>query len=101
MQEVATNHFQRIRSAFEVLIDPQQRQVYDIYGTEGLTSGLELGPKLKTKQEIREEYERAASRRKELQRQARTQPGGTIMMSVTASNFLKTWSWRDRPSVIA
>ena len=101
MQDIATLHFQRIRAAFDILIDPQRRQVYDIYGMEGLSSGLELGPRLKTREEIREEYERAATRREELKRHARTQPAGTVMMSVTAAEFLKTWSLRSLPSVVA
>ncbi|KAI6707352.1 hypothetical protein NL676_010314 [Syzygium grande] len=57
MKEVATQNFQRICEAYEILSDENKRQIYDIYGMEGLTSGLELGPRLSKVEEIKEELE--------------------------------------------
>ncbi|XP_024541454.1 chaperone protein dnaJ 13 [Selaginella moellendorffii] len=65
MQDIATQNFQRIREAYEILSDEKRRQVYDIYGMEGLKSGLELGPKLKTREEVRNEYEKLQARKVE------------------------------------
>ena len=65
MKEVATENFQRIRDAYEILSDENKRQIYDIYGMEGLNSGLELGPKLTKPEEIREQLERLRRRKEE------------------------------------
>ena len=37
--EEASKHFQEIGEAYDVLIDPQKRAVYDQYGYEGLRDG--------------------------------------------------------------
>lgn len=41
----------------QVLIDPERRQVYDIYGKEGLEAGLEVGPHLRTRDELRRQWQ--------------------------------------------
>lgn len=43
---------------FQVLSSPEKRQIYDIYGTEGLQAGLELGPHLGGAQDIKNEWTR-------------------------------------------
>ncbi|KAE8672208.1 hypothetical protein F3Y22_tig00111848pilonHSYRG00187 [Hibiscus syriacus] len=53
MKEIATENFQRICEAYEILSDESKRQIYDIYGMEGLNSGLEVGPKLNKVEEKR------------------------------------------------
>ncbi|XP_035842465.1 chaperone protein dnaJ 13 isoform X2 [Helianthus annuus] len=52
MKDVGTENFQRIYEAYEILTDEYKRQIYDMYGMEGLTSGLELGPKLNKAEEL-------------------------------------------------
>ena len=41
----------------QVLIDPERRQVYDIYGQEGLEAGLEVGSHLRTRDELRRQWQ--------------------------------------------
>ena len=47
----------------QVLSNPERRQIYDIYGEEGLRSGLEVGPKLRTTDDLRREFERFKAER--------------------------------------
>ncbi|KAL7165090.1 hypothetical protein ACSBR2_040882 [Camellia fascicularis] len=89
MKDIATENFQRICEAYEILSDERKRQIYDIYGMEGLTSGLELGPKLNKAEEIKEELERLR-RRKEMEKvSAHVQPSGSILANLSLPLFLK------------
>ncbi|GAA5945002.1 J domain-containing protein [Sporobolomyces koalae] len=58
LKQAADSRFQAINHAFEVLSDPRKRVIYDELGHEGLKSELEVGPKLKSAQELRAEYEK-------------------------------------------
>ncbi|KAK1305388.1 Chaperone protein dnaJ 13 [Acorus calamus] len=53
MKDIPTENFQCICDAYEILTDERKRQMYDLYGMEGLKSGLELGPKLNKAEEIK------------------------------------------------
>ncbi|XP_019150257.1 PREDICTED: chaperone protein dnaJ 13-like [Ipomoea nil] len=89
MKDIATENFQRICEAYEILSDETKRQIYDIYGMEGLTSGLELGPKLSKAEEIKEELERLR-RQKELEKvAAHVRPSGSILANLSLPQFLQ------------
>ncbi|ERN00724.1 hypothetical protein AMTR_s00106p00102120 [Amborella trichopoda] len=88
MKDIATENFQRIRHAYEILCDEHKRQIYDIYGMEGVTSGLELGPKLNKPEEIKEEFERLKRRREEEKASAHVQPSGSILVNLSLPQFL-------------
>ncbi|KAG5592912.1 hypothetical protein H5410_043426 [Solanum commersonii] len=89
MKEIATENFQRICEAYEILSDETKRQIYDIYGLEGINSGLELGTKLNKAEEIKEELERLR-RQKELQKvAAHLRPSGSIMANLSLPRFLE------------
>ena len=45
-------------SVVQVLSDPSKRQVYDIYGKEGLTSGLEVSSAVNSAEELRKKWEK-------------------------------------------
>lgn len=42
VRQAAKEHFIRIQEAYDVLSNPETRDVYDVYGLEGVRSGLEL-----------------------------------------------------------
>lgn len=88
MKEVATQNFQRICEAYEILSDETKRQIYDIYGMEGLTSGLELGPRLSKVEEIKEEIERLRRMKEQEKSLSQFRPSGTIMTELSVPHFL-------------
>ncbi|XP_010509572.1 PREDICTED: chaperone protein dnaJ 13-like [Camelina sativa] len=88
MKEAATENFQRICEAYEILSDETKRLIYDLYGMEGLTSGLELGPRLSKPDEIREELERIKRRNEEAKQMAHFQPTGSIIFNLSVPHFL-------------
>ncbi|KAI7989389.1 Chaperone protein dnaJ 13 [Camellia lanceoleosa] len=88
MQEIATENFQRICEAYEILSDEKKRLIYDIYGMEGLTSGLELGPKLNKAEEIKEELERLRRRKEQEKVSAHVRPSGSILANLSLPQFL-------------
>ena len=89
MKEIATENFQRICEAYEILSDESKRQIYDIYGMEGLTSGLELGPKLNKAEEIKEELERLRRKKEQEKVSAHVQPSGSILANLSFPQFLE------------
>ncbi|XP_050375706.1 chaperone protein dnaJ 13 [Argentina anserina] len=88
MKEAATENFQRICEAYEILTDENKRKIYDIYGMEGLTSGLELGTKLSKAEELKEELERLR-KLKELEKvAAQFQTSGSMVAKMSLPHFL-------------
>ncbi|KAF5734896.1 DnaJ heat shock N-terminal domain-containing family protein [Tripterygium wilfordii] len=88
MKETATQNFQRICEAYEILSDENKRQIYDIYGMEGLTSGLELGPKLSKAEEIKEELEKLRRRKEQENTSAHVRSSGVILAKLSLLQFL-------------
>ena len=88
MKYVATENFQKIRDAYEILTDEQKRLIYDIYGMEGLKSGLELGPKLSKPDEIKEELERLQRRKEQAKVLAHARPTGALIANLSLPRFL-------------
>ncbi|GAA5809714.1 hypothetical protein MFLAVUS_003127 [Mucor flavus] len=65
-KKMAESRFQVIQNAYEVLCDPAKRVIYDTYGEEGLNASWDVGPRYKTPEELREEYEKNARQKREL-----------------------------------
>ncbi|KAF5180218.1 Chaperone protein dnaj, partial [Thalictrum thalictroides] len=88
MKDIATENFQRICEAYEILTDEHKRVIYDIYGMEGLTSGMELGPNLNKAEEIKEELERLR-RQKDLEKAfSHVRPSGSVLTNFSLPNLL-------------
>ncbi|KAE9613149.1 hypothetical protein Lal_00027622 [Lupinus albus] len=88
MKDIATENFQRISEAYEILSDSNKRQIYDIYGMEGLKSGLELGPTLDKAEEIKAELERLKRMKERQKMVSQFQSSGTILASMSVPHFL-------------
>ena len=88
MKDVATENFQRIRDAYEILSDENKRQIYDIYGMEGLNSGLELGPKLNKPEEIKRQLEELRRRKEEEKLLVHARSTGSILANISVPQYL-------------
>ncbi|CAG2168818.1 unnamed protein product [Oppiella nova] len=108
--------FNKMKKAYDVLIDPHMRAIYDTIGTKGLetegwalmekkkspqeireeyerlTEGWALMEKKKSPQEIREEYERLVREKEERLLQQRTNPKGTISVQINATDLFDHYS---------
>ena len=91
MQDIATENFQKIREAYNVLSDERKRQIYDLYGMEGLTSGLELGPKLTSKEEVKARYERLHQCEEERRLAAHVHHRGSLLMNLSLVPFMESY----------
>ncbi|PNY07906.1 chaperone protein dnaJ 13-like [Trifolium pratense] len=88
MKDAATENFQRVCEAYEILSDPNKRQIYDVYGMEGLKSGLELGPRLDRAEEIKAELDRLKRMREHEKMMAHFRSSGTIITNMSVPQCL-------------
>jgi len=49
----AERNFQRAHAAYDLLIDPQRRRLYDQHGHAGVAVGMELAARFQTPEEFR------------------------------------------------
>ncbi|XP_047937924.1 chaperone protein dnaJ 13 [Salvia hispanica] len=88
MKDIATENFQRVCEAYEILTDENKRIIYDIYGMEGLISGLELGPKLEKVDEIKEELEKLKRQREKEKAEPNIRSSGSILANLSWPDLL-------------
>ncbi|XP_043717176.1 chaperone protein dnaJ 13-like [Telopea speciosissima] len=88
MKDIATENFQRIYEAYEILTDENKRQIYDIYGMEGLTSGLELSSNLNQAEEIKKKFERSRRQKEEEKVYSHVRPSGSVVAALSFPRFL-------------
>lgn len=92
LKREAENMFNRTKKAYEVLSDPHQRAIYDAVGIRGLqTDGWQIVQRMKTPQEIREEYEYLAKEKKEQELQQHTNPKGSITVNINATDIFSKY----------
>ncbi|KAI8139496.1 hypothetical protein BJV82DRAFT_693841 [Fennellomyces sp. T-0311] len=84
-KKLAESKFQVIQKAYEVISDPVKRAIYDTYGEEGLNAKWEVGPKFKTPQEMREEYEAKARKQREQELESLVRSRGEVQLTVNAT----------------
>lgn len=53
----AQEAFAKLQEAYDVLSDPLKRQVYDVYGKEGLQAGLQLSTHVNNVDDLRKEWQ--------------------------------------------
>jgi len=102
--------FSKTKKAYEALIDPHRRAIYDCLGESGLEAeGLEVAHFSKTPGQIREEYETLARERKQLRQLTRASPKVRVALTVNATDLFTEqddefyedgdWSTLDMPTI--
>ncbi|PHZ09606.1 DnaJ-domain-containing protein [Rhizopus microsporus ATCC 52813] len=81
----AESRFQVIQKAYEVLSDPKKRIIYDTYGEEGLNASWDVGPRYKTTEELREEYEKQAKQKREQELENLVRSRSDLQLTLDAS----------------
>jgi DnaJ family protein C protein 11 len=87
----AATLFTQIQEAYEILSDPQKRDIYDVYGKEGLTAGLQLGDRLKTRDELRAEWEAFQKKQKKEALEASVNYRGVYIFKVDATALVSPY----------
>jgi DnaJ family protein C protein 11 len=87
LSEFAKEQFTLIKNAYETLIDEHKRQVYDIYGYEGLNHALNsqiiLTSNYKSTKELLKEYEKFKLREELLNSESKLNIHGKVMASMS------------------
>lgn len=87
-QKEAQMIFEKIRKAYEVLSDPQKRQIYDTLGPEGLKyDSWKLVRKQMTAEEIRDEYQRLQKQQQENRVNMIAKPRASFTVNIDASEL--------------
>ncbi|KAG0050720.1 hypothetical protein BGZ83_004504 [Gryganskiella cystojenkinii] len=89
LKEAAETKFHVINKAFEVLSNPQLRAAYDEYGEDGLNTKWEVGHRIKTPQELREEYARLSREKKEMELEGLVRSKNDITININATRVFK------------
>lgn len=92
LQAEAGRAFNRIQEAYEVLSDPARRDVYDVYGAEGLSAGLQLSDPGKSRDELRREFEAFRERRRRDALEAAVNYRGLYVFRVNASALVAPYA---------
>ncbi|KAI8915037.1 hypothetical protein BC831DRAFT_488500 [Entophlyctis helioformis] len=85
----AQKKFQTVQRAYDILSDQNKRHIYDLYGESAVDQTWDLGPRLKSKEEIREEFERRARIKREMDAQNLVKSRGEIMIELDATSVLE------------
>ncbi|KAG9510576.1 DnaJ-like subfamily C member 11, partial [Fragariocoptes setiger] len=80
--------FNRIKTAYDVLIDPHKRAIYDTVGPEGLKrDGWRVMKRHMTAEDIRDEYNRIIALETERRLTSQAKPRGVTTISLDATEF--------------
>ncbi|KAG5438470.1 hypothetical protein PCANB_002573 [Pneumocystis canis] len=87
---ISEEKFRLVQHAYEVLMDPRKRWIYDMYGEDGLKLTWDIGRKFKTADEILSELEKQMYRKKEQNLENIVKSKGHINLVFDASPLFQT-----------
>ncbi|XP_065676509.1 dnaJ homolog subfamily C member 11-like [Hydra vulgaris] len=96
-QQIAVSIFNKIHKAYEVLSNQQKRLIYNLYGQKGLDAGWEVIERIRTPQEILQEYERLQNEAEKRRIEQHTNPNGTTTLMIDATDLFKNNEVSDDP----
>ncbi|KAJ3393614.1 hypothetical protein HDU92_007653, partial [Lobulomyces angularis] len=91
----AESKFQKIQYAYDILSDSGKRYIYDLYGHEGISTSWEIGTKFKTKEELREEFERKKRIEKRDEMNNLIKSKGHVNLRVNASSLFAPYDFSE------
>jgi DnaJ family protein C protein 11 len=97
----AHGRFTEIQRAYEILTDSTKRTIYDLFGEEGLKTSWEVGPRNRTKQEMRSEFQRQANEKRRIDAEALVKPKGDINLVLDARAVFVPRSVFKNPDAIS
>lgn len=97
----AHRQFTLIQRAYEVLTDPGRRTIYDLYGEEGLKTSWEVGPRNRTRGELRDHYARQFYAKRQIEAEELVQSKGAMTVALDGRFALlprRAWppQWQDK-----
>jgi len=96
----AHGRFTSIQRAYEILTDSTKRTIYDLFGEEGLKTSWELGPRIRTKEEMRAEFQRQAGEKRRIDAEALIKPKGDINLVLDArAVFVPRTAFKDPDAI--
>jgi len=100
-RSIAHTRFTEIQRAYEILIDSNKRMIYDLFGEEGLKTSWEIGPKNKSKDELRSYFISQEHQKKIMEIESLIKPKSDIELVLDArAVFLPKTFWKD-PSIVS
>lgn len=96
-QATAGNFFRKIQEAYNVLIDPRTRAIYDRSGKKGLEDDLALVQRTTLPSELINEYERLRAQWEERTYIQQANPQGNFQMEVDATGLVDGQVYYNQP----
>lgn len=96
-QATAGNFFRKIQDAYNVLIDPRTRAIYDRSGKQGLEDDLALVQRTTLPSELIDEYERLRAQWEERTYIQQANPQGNFQMEVDATGLVDGTMYYNQP----
>ncbi|WRT68254.1 uncharacterized protein IL334_005230 [Kwoniella shivajii] len=96
---IAHSQFTEIQRAYEILIDPTKRTIYDLFGEEGLKTSWEIGPKHKSPEELKRFFISQKNEKRSMEIESFIKPKSDIELVLDSrAVFLPRSFWKD-PSI--
>ena len=83
-RRAAHGRFTEIQRAYEVLTDGARRTIYDLFGEEGLRTSWEVGPRIKSPEEMRAHFQRQAYEKRQVDAEALVKSKGDMSVVLDA-----------------
>ena len=102
-KHVAQEEFIKIQEAYDVLKNPSSRNVYDVYGLEGIRAGMELStvvvdPQNIPSEEQRRQFEEYMKIKKKKEEDMVSQQKGMYVFKTDATSMMGPYGW-EMPQV--